>query len=45
MNIIAKDKLRNVWVTLGKTWNQASGYWTVSVHFSPLQRPHASRQS
>ncbi|WP_284259879.1 NAD(P)/FAD-dependent oxidoreductase [Acidocella aquatica] len=28
MDIIAKDKLRNVWMTLGKTWNQASGYWT-----------------
>jgi gamma-glutamylputrescine oxidase len=28
MNIIAKDKMRNVWMTLGKTWNQASGYWT-----------------
>ena len=28
MNIVAKDKLRNVWMTLGKTWNQASGYWT-----------------
>jgi gamma-glutamylputrescine oxidase len=28
MNIVGKDKLRNVWLTLGKTWNQASGYWT-----------------
>ncbi len=44
MNIIAKDKLRNVWVTLGKTWNQASGYWTVSVHFSGRTR-HDSRKS
>jgi gamma-glutamylputrescine oxidase len=28
MDIIAKDRMRNVWMTLGKTWNQASGYWT-----------------
>jgi gamma-glutamylputrescine oxidase len=28
IDIIAKDRMRNVWLTFGKIWNQASGYWT-----------------
>ncbi|MDE9448727.1 FAD-dependent oxidoreductase, partial [Xenorhabdus bovienii] len=28
LNVIGKDKLRNVLFSAGKIWHQASGYWT-----------------
>ncbi len=28
INIFGKDKLRHTMLTMGKLWNQASGYWT-----------------
>ncbi|HEX7391091.1 MAG TPA: FAD-binding oxidoreductase, partial [Acidiphilium sp.] len=27
IDIVAKDRLRLAWMTMGKIWNQASGYW------------------
>ena len=27
MNVAGKDKMRTLWLTAGKVWNQASGFW------------------